>query len=158
MTNEKAASVRERVLALRASTSLTYREIARALNISESHAKHCGSRRAYESTLRGSREAKRQRVGVCERCGDETRYNGHGRAVSRLCRACNRFYGAEWMQTRAGKIGKLAALHAYLAEPRRFSEVAAHFDISYGYASNYLNRLKRMGLATNPRRGLWVAR
>lgn len=34
--------------------------------------------------------AKRRRRGVCERCGGETKYNGHGIGVSKVCADCSR--------------------------------------------------------------------
>lgn len=62
------------------------------------------------------------------------------------------------MRDNAGKIGLLAEVRRFLAQPRRPLEVSLHFGISESHASNYLNRLMRMGLAEHPARGVWVAR
>ena len=44
-----------------------------------------------ERTRQQSNAAKRRRVGICKRCGGETRYNGHSvNGASRICASCHR--------------------------------------------------------------------
>lgn len=44
----------------------------------------------------------------------------------------------------------------FLGEPRRWSELRDHFNISSDYTNVFLHRAKKNGLVRSPERGVWV--
>jgi hypothetical protein len=95
-------------------------------------------------------------TGTCSVCGTVTRYSGRpGKTVSEMCRPCsNRVRGLE----QRGKEGKTAEVLAYLAEPRRISDIREHFAMSHQYAHALLHRLMDYGMVERVERGVYVRR
>lgn len=117
--------------------------------------------RSYETALRLSREAKRRRRGVCERCGAETRYGGlmrHGRTgVSRFCVPCGRDVTRERMVLTRGTGTRGQQVLSLLAErPYRFLELAQEIGVTKNCMGQLLHRLRAYGLVERPERGLYV--
>jgi hypothetical protein len=132
---------------------LTYAQIAERLGVSLSTVKRSFSDRAYETTLRTSREAKQRRIGSCEDCGTPTRYNGRTvNGPSRYCEPCA--HTREGLKLRG--TGLTGEVIAYLAEPRRFCEIRDHFGLYNAYLSQMLSgRLLKYGLVKRLERGVY---
>jgi len=80
---------KRRAQALYVPKSYGYRRIARELGIPPGTVRRWVVPGKAEADRRAARERKRQRVGVCERCGGQTRYNGRTAAgPSRICATC----------------------------------------------------------------------
>lgn len=79
---------------------------------------------SMEKSRLASNAAKRRRTGVCVDCGGETRYNGHGAAVSERCPPCAYRHAAEERKaaTRAKLIAAFQAYHAETGEVPRSTE------------------------------------
>jgi hypothetical protein len=134
-----------------------YKVIARELGVSDTTVRRLIVPGFAERMRRLSREAKRRRTGRCERCGGVTRYNGHGRSVSQLCRACGARAGAEYAETLRGT-GTLARaiLDAVDGEPRRFMELCQIVDRTPNQIGVTLDRLLKYGLVEQPERGVYI--
>lgn len=66
-----------------------YKSVAKILGVSETTVRRWLNPAVAEASRQRSAAAKRRRTGTCERCGGETRYNGHTAGVSRICDACH---------------------------------------------------------------------
>lgn len=106
-----------------------------------------------------SNAAKQRRRGVCERCGGETRYNGHRdkanpNGVSRLCSSCNQDDAAARARARRGT-GSLNSqiLSMLQAHPMRMSEIRDALGITSEHTVVTLRRLMAYGLVERPSRG-----
>jgi hypothetical protein len=141
------------VLALRRD-GLTYRQISERLGISLTHAKRCGSAPSYETTLRCSREAKRRRIGTCERCGAATHYGGKKEAA-RLCVSCNGEYSRERGLSLRGSGPTQQRALALLAAGRTatFTEIAD--VVGRNFAPLLIGRLLSYGLIERVSRGVY---
>jgi len=66
-----------------------YKAVARELGISVTSVRRYVDDNFHQRMLADSREAKKRRTGVCERCGGETRYNGRTtNGPSPICDTC----------------------------------------------------------------------
>lgn len=150
------ADLKPQVEALRAQ-GLGYVRIGRELGIGATSVRRLLDPEFAERQRRMSHDAKRRRVGVCERCGAETRYNGKTtRGPSSLCKFCGEATNADRgvLKRGTGTVGPLVL--DYLEQPRRHGEVARHAGITAGYASDILHRLRSYGLIRRVSRGVYV--
>ncbi len=111
-----------------------------------------------EDSRRLTNEAKRRRVGTCEDCGGETRYNGHtDSGVSRFCVPCGQERAASAARARAGKGPMQQRLYALLTDgPRRFTEIQTALGISHNYTAALLPRERVAGRIVRLRRGVYA--
>jgi len=105
-----------------------------------------------------SREAKRRRTGICEVCGEMTRYNGHGRRprdVSRICYICSARRNAA-AQRGTGSHGAAVLKHLRRVRVARAVELTHEFGVSSQQTHVLLRRLMNYGLVERRARG-WYA-
>lgn len=111
---------------------------------------------ALERSRALSREAKRRRTGICEECGDETRYNGHTtNGTSRLCSRCGKKAAGETKRGGGPMQRRLYALVGQNSE-MRYSEICAALQISKDYAGVMLNYELRNDRIRRVRRGVYT--
>lgn len=122
------------------------RDLARAEN-----------RESYQRELATARALKRTYVGICEKCGGATRYNGGATRTSRICAACNIDESAARQIARRGRGPTSRKVLAYLTVERSFTDVWTHFDKYPGWASYYLHWMVKYGLVKRVSRGRYIA-
>jgi hypothetical protein len=111
-----------------------------------------------ERNRRASRLRKQRRRGVCELCGGETRYGGHGGSgnVSATCASCNASRSRERGIAERGHGSTVERLLEFLSDgPKRYAEIADHLGDRRAQTSEALARLRRYGLIERPERGLY---
>lgn len=87
-------------------------------------------------------------------CGVTTRYNGHDKAVSDMCRPC----AARSVQAAKRGVGGhvVRAAITFLEDgPKNRAEIREHLRITDGHVSNVLHRLVKYGLVRRVTRGLY---
>lgn len=133
---------------------MTLRQIADRLDLSYVHVKRVASNgTSYESTLRASRVVKQRRVGACEDCGAQTRYNGHTAVVSRFCFPCASVRNGVAAR---GTGSTQARVLAFIGDGEwPWDEIRVGAGMTKGTAANVLHRMLRFGLLERPRRGVY---
>ena len=162
-TADGAAPVRHRLEDRRRALELHreglgYKRIARELGVGKTTVRHWIKPDAAERDRQVSREAKRRRHGICERCGGATNYNGRkGQPLCRYCGPCGKIVAAEAKRARAGTGPIQQRLYAFCDWPRRFSEIPAGVGISLDHAKALVGREYKLGRLIRLSRGVYVA-
>lgn len=154
------ADARAEAVRLRSQEGLGCKRIARLLGVSPSTVRRWTNPEYAERQLRLSREAKRRRRGVCERCGGETRYSGgrnsSGTPVATLCARCGTQASVDHHQALRGSGDLQPRILAFLDEPRRLSELQRLLSAPQaGRVSTELGRMIRYGTVERVERGLY---
>jgi hypothetical protein len=106
-----------------------------------------------ERSRRLSRASKERNRGTCEDCGAPTNAcRGPGKA-SRRCLRCSARHSGE---RRRGTGSNQQQLYAFLTEPRRYSEIRDHLNISDGHAGVLLHRELGAGRIVRAGYGLYA--
>lgn len=128
--------------------------IARETGLSVSKVRRILSPEYAERMRQLSREAKRRRTGTCEKCGTETRYNGHAHVTSRLCLPCAA--AASGLARRGHGPRPRQVVDLLERQPTAtYTEICRHLGVVGPHAANVLNRMVRFGLIERVSRGVY---
>jgi len=111
---------------------------------------------AYLRELATSRALKERYRGRCRYCGAATTGSDGPDAAPTVCIACApAHYGPIYAAARRGHGPHGEKALAFLARPRRYSEIRDHLSVSNNQTDVLLNRLVRYGLIRRVSRGVY---